>query len=223
MDHRPDLQDPEEDGRSRRARERRLATRESLVQAAAAVFAQDGYLNATPTAIAEQAGVTRATFYQHFPSKAEAFGAVLDDVVARLQDAVRGVDLGPEALPPELQLAANLLRVLDILLEDRALARLLLLEAGKEPLLDDRLRDFHGFVRGMMREALQDGQPAGLVRPLRADLVAHALFGAVQAVMVARLEGQLPQTDRGALARELLQFCLCGVAASDLRMTVLDL
>ena len=213
------------DGRVRRARARRDATRRALVAGSARVFARVGYLATSPQVIAEEAGVTRATFYQHFAAKADAFSAVLDDVVDRLQTAVLGVDLGPQAPTPLQQLTNNLLRVLDILLGDRDLARLLLTEAAAaEPQVQLRAEGFFGSVRAMIRDALLDGREVDLVRPVHADLCAHALLGAVKAVLIARLEeadGQADGQVQSALARELLAFCLCGVASDALRAAVL--
>ena len=212
-----------EDGRRVRARERREATHKALVVAAARAFGETGYLATPIEQICLQSGVTKGTFYEHFASKAEAFGAVLDDLVMQLADAVSGVELGPEAAPPEVQLAANLRRVLDVLLADRAVARLLLVEAGQEPLVGAKVQALHDFARGMMRQALLDGTAAGLVRPLDAELASHALFGAVLGVMAARLDAAsgLHRLPHATLARELLTTCLCGVASVSLRQSVL--
>lgn len=209
------------DGRIVAARARRETTHRKLVEAAGAAFASIGYAGTSPDGIARDAGVTRATFYLHFPTKAAVFKAVLDALVARLSEAVQGVDLTEEAATPAAQLTGNLLRVLDVLLEDRGLARVLLVEApGKEPAVDADLDVFFSHVRGMIREALTDGRPVGLVRPLDVDVCAHALLGAVQGVMVGRLVRDprpLGVRARRELAREILTFALCGVGEPGLR------
>lgn len=233
-----------EDGRRRRARQRRDATHDALVRAATTAFAREGYVRATPASIARWAGVTRATFYQHFRSKADAFTAVLDDLADRLGAAVVGIELGSSADPPEVQLTDNLLRVLDILLDDQDLARLLLIDgAGKEAMLQGHVQTFYAHVHVMLRTALAQGAALGLVRPLTADIVAHALLGAVQAVMTARLaqsplhldsgdagreigRAEIGRADSGPMeraeiARELLDFCLYGVMTAGWRQTVL--
>lgn len=218
----PVVQPVPEDGRRLRARARRQATHHALVSAAATVFGEYGFLAATMDQICAEAGVTRGTFYEHFASKAEVFGAVLDDLVSRLTRAVIGVDLEPDAPPPEIQLTGNLLRVLDVLLADPAVARLLLLEAGQEPQVHGQVRALHDFVRGMIRQALWDGRAVGLVRHLDAEVASHALLGAILAVMAARLESASPlrTLSHTVLARELLATCLCGVADESLRAAV---
>ena len=101
----------QEDGRSRRARERRESTHEALLEASRQAFASEGYGHASPEYIARLAGVSRATFYQHFDTKADAFAAIFDEVLVRLDKAVLGVELRPEDESPEMQLIGNLLRV----------------------------------------------------------------------------------------------------------------
>jgi AcrR family transcriptional regulator len=57
-------------------------THRSLVEATRAVVTETGGFNAE--AVAERAGVAPATFYVYFPSKDEALGAALDDVLHEL-------------------------------------------------------------------------------------------------------------------------------------------
>src|SRR5262249_19242695 len=50
---------------------KRSATRRRLLDAANALFREQGYEGTTAAAIARQAGVTERTFFRYFPSKAE--------------------------------------------------------------------------------------------------------------------------------------------------------
>ena len=162
----PDGND-KEDGRVRRARDRRAHTRQLLVTAARGLFASIGYGDTTPSRIAEVASVTRATFYQHFDGKSDVFAAVMDHLIAQLRDAVIGVDLESIEQTAEQQLFGNFARVLQVLLSDPDYARLLLVEAvGKERVLDGRANAFFGHLIGMIRSALDEGQSAGFVRPV---------------------------------------------------------
>lgn len=54
------------------------ATRVALVDAARAEFTARGYRATTVEAIATAAGFTKGAFYRHFPSKAAAYAAVLE-------------------------------------------------------------------------------------------------------------------------------------------------
>jgi len=61
-----------------RRHERRRATRERIVQAAAALFVRDGYLATTMAGIAAEAGVAVQSLYLIFGSKLEILKAALD-------------------------------------------------------------------------------------------------------------------------------------------------
>lgn len=52
------------------------ATKQQLLDAAAAVFMERGYAGATTKEIARRAGVSEGTIYRHFVDKRELFGAV---------------------------------------------------------------------------------------------------------------------------------------------------
>lgn len=55
-----------------------------LFEAAAAVFARVGYAEASAEAIAREAGMSKATFYEHFANKEEAMIAALDSGSAQM-------------------------------------------------------------------------------------------------------------------------------------------
>ncbi len=59
--------------------DQRLKTRAALLDAAARVFVQRGFLGSSVEAIAEQAGYTRGAFYANFSSKGELFVELLQE------------------------------------------------------------------------------------------------------------------------------------------------
>jgi AcrR family transcriptional regulator len=74
--------------------------RARLFAAAAGVFARTGYADATAEAIAREAGMSKATFYEHFANKEECLLAIFDaagNEVARAMDAGRGLGQGEDA------------------------------------------------------------------------------------------------------------------------------
>jgi AcrR family transcriptional regulator len=58
---------------------RRELQRERLFSAAAAVFARAGYAEASAEAISREAGMSKATFYEHFSNKEDAIVALFDE------------------------------------------------------------------------------------------------------------------------------------------------
>ena len=75
--------------------------REAITRAARTVFGRDGYSRASVDAIAAEAGVSTRTIYNHFESKEQLFGSVLeisaaevaDGFVANVAHGVTGDDL----------------------------------------------------------------------------------------------------------------------------------
>ena len=63
--------------------------RRRLYAAAAAVFARVGYADATAEAIAREAGMSKATFYEHFDNKEECIIALFDAATEAVLEAMR--------------------------------------------------------------------------------------------------------------------------------------
>ena len=78
---------------------RRAATRDRLIDAAVAVFAEKGVLAASVEEICERAGFTRGAFYSNFDSKDDLCVAVLtrkgEDVAAAATEAIALVPVAP--------------------------------------------------------------------------------------------------------------------------------
>jgi AcrR family transcriptional regulator len=81
--------------------------RDRLVLAAVDLFAEHGYDATTVTQIAERAGVTKSTFFRHFPDKRELLVAG-QDALSRL--LTEGVAEAPEGATPLEAVAAGLER-----------------------------------------------------------------------------------------------------------------
>ncbi|MGH1367692.1 MAG: TetR/AcrR family transcriptional regulator [Maritimibacter sp.] len=71
--------------------------REAIMEAAHEVFAEKG-VNAPLDAIAQKAGVGRATFFRHFSDRRELIDALLDREITRLEGIARETPLTDESL-----------------------------------------------------------------------------------------------------------------------------
>jgi AcrR family transcriptional regulator len=75
--------------------------RERLLEAAAQVFAERGYAEASAEAISRAAGMSKATFYEHFSNKEEAILALFDEaarvVMERVGEATQSTEKDPES------------------------------------------------------------------------------------------------------------------------------
>lgn len=75
-------------------------THEQLLKAAAEVFAEQGYENASLRSIASRAGVTSATIYRHFESKADLLLGVVDEAIHAVPISER-LEAGAELAPAD--------------------------------------------------------------------------------------------------------------------------
>ena len=63
----------------RRTKEEAEQTRQDLLDAALTVFSQKGYTATRLEDVARTAGVTRGAIYHHFGSKADLYGALIEE------------------------------------------------------------------------------------------------------------------------------------------------
>src|SRR6476661_6493375 len=81
--------------------------RRRLFAAAAAVFARNGFAEATAEAIAREAGMSKATFYEHFDNKEDCIIALFDAAVAVLVEAMRAAGESHAGQPPVERIQAT--------------------------------------------------------------------------------------------------------------------
>jgi AcrR family transcriptional regulator len=81
--------------------------RERLVVAAVDLFTEQGYDDTTVAEIAERAGVTRSTFFRHFPDKRDVLAAGQETLSRLISD---GITEAPEGTTPLEAVAAGLRR-----------------------------------------------------------------------------------------------------------------
>ena len=105
-------------------------TRQRLLEAAADVFAENGYRNATFRGICERAQANIAAVNYHFQDKQRFYSAVVEHVIEQEKDTVAELQSRVEApAPPEARLQAYIHFTLNCLLGASPPARLLRLLA----------------------------------------------------------------------------------------------
>jgi AcrR family transcriptional regulator len=113
----------------RRQQQRTERTRARLIDAGFQVFLEQGYELASIGAITQRADLGTGTYYLHFRDKRGLYEAGVRQMVLRLRGqwlAERGARKVGGSAPAELSLMVEM--VLESLLSDRKLARLVLLE-----------------------------------------------------------------------------------------------
>jgi AcrR family transcriptional regulator len=152
--------------------------RERLVRAALDLFTEQGYDGTTVSEIAERAGgLTKTTFFRHFPDKREVLFAAGQEIHSQLMaDAIAAA---PDSATPLQAVAAALDAVSATFTDDRRefSARLRAVIAD-----NSELRERAGVKRAALAEAMTDAlHKRGLADPaasLAAELGARAFYQA---------------------------------------------
>ncbi len=159
--------------------------RQQILTVAREVFARRGYHAAKIDEIVASAGIARGTFYLYFEDKRAIFEEIVDRTIARLGLAIVRVDPNDAARTVADQVRDNILRVVRILLEDRATTKILLSDAlGVDPAFDRKLLSFYDEMSSMLEHSLRDGQELGVVvAGGDVRLMAWLLMGALKEAM----------------------------------------
>jgi AcrR family transcriptional regulator len=147
------------DRRTRTARAEGRDGRAALLQAAAEVFAQCGYRDASVDEIAERAGYSKGAIYFHFSGKEGLFFALLEERIDRpMREAIKLLEFAP----PEDDMAAEANRRFVALVHGQRELILLDQEYRSQALRDSRLRARYIKREAKLRTALAEGLQARL-------------------------------------------------------------
>jgi TetR/AcrR family transcriptional regulator, regulator of cefoperazone and chloramphenicol sensitivity len=196
-------------------------TRERILEAAADVFSEKGYRDATVREIVARAEANLAAVNYHFRDKDGLYAEVLERAM-RDAHAKHSIDGGlPGDAPPEARLrafvAGFLHRVTDPGLQSRV-GRLMAREMVDPTSALDRLaerviRPIYGRLVGLVREVSR--MPIS-----RAELAAKSILGQILfykhcAPVIERIDGRAPRGSReiDALADHITRFSIGGIRA----------
>lgn len=196
---------------------RKAELRQQIIDTAFACFADKGYHATGIADIATALGIGHGTFYRYFENKRDIIDHVIDDLAARIIEA-----LGTENAPDAATSLADYRRQLDrigvalhrIFLEDRRVAQLLLFQAtGIDPELTMRLYGLLDTADALTTGYLEHGVELGY---LRADLdaanTAKAVTGMLLAAIVHGMRDPDPESTAG-LAQAIPRLLIDGVRA----------
>jgi AcrR family transcriptional regulator len=136
-----------------------------LFEAAAAVFSRSGYAEASAEAISRQAGMSKATFYEHFANKEECLIALFEHASSRLLEALLTASRGADRAYEERH-RAGLRAILEAVDSNPTMAQAILVETvGAGPriaeLRDTALNDIAQVMYELtVRAAELTGSPA---------------------------------------------------------------
>jgi len=174
-------------------------TRQRLLEAALHVFAEHGYERATIDAIVGEAGFSKGAFYVHFESKEDLFWAMLEERLARQQEAFR------QNLVPGIPLADNVRIVLNGIFglhtQDRLWSTLFMefaAHAARNEKVRQKMAAMYNSWRTFAGEALERARAAGTVRrDLDIEFAVSVVIAVVEGmVLQARLAPESALLDR---------------------------
>lgn len=188
----PDPAPPIPRGRHAPPLEVRLELQQArLFEAAAAVFARVGYAEASAEAISREAGMSKATFYEHFANKEECILALFDAASEQVRAAVGASTESAES--PELRVHQGVRAFLTSLVAFPDHARTLLVEIiGAGPrAMERRDRVLQDFADDIVRENAHAAERFGVPR-LKSPEDAYALVGASVELASRQLRHGIP-------------------------------
>nr|WP_231855951.1 TetR/AcrR family transcriptional regulator [Nocardia cyriacigeorgica] len=177
---------------STRAERRKAELRREIIDTAFVCFAEKGYHATGIADIATHLGIGHGTFYRYFSNKRDIIDHVIDDLAARIIEAL-GTENAPDAATSLDEYREQLDRIgtalTRILIEDRRVAQLLLFHAtGIDDELTERLYGLldtadmltagyleHGVELGYLREDLDTVNTARAVTGMLMAGVVHGL------------------------------------------------
>jgi len=201
------------DLRQRKDAARKAQTRRKLLDAAAAVFARDGFHGPRISDIVGAAGVGQGTFYRYFDSKRAIFDALFDRLLEELLAEFQPMS---EQLPRDLAeyrraSRAVVGRLAAVLERERALVLLLLRQgASIDADFAAKLNRTTDRFAQMARFYLDHAIDRGFARPCDAGLVARGLVGMALHLLERWLDDGLEGCSAEAVVDEMVEFAFAG-------------
>jgi AcrR family transcriptional regulator len=175
---------------------RQQTQRQRLLDAAAAVFARCGFAEASAEAISREAGMSKATFYEHFANKEECILALFDEAATEVMRAMANA-VADDTTSYEARIRANVGSFLEVLTQYPESAQTLLVEIiGAGPRAAER-RDaiLDAFAEGLMRDNARMAERIGAPRFASKD-DAFAIIGAIVELVSRQLRTGVPEDVR---------------------------
>jgi AcrR family transcriptional regulator len=165
-----------------------------LSDAAAAVFARVGYADSTAEAIAREAGMSKATFYEHFSNKEDCIIGLFDRAMDRLIGAMEATRHHNADLTPAQRYAISIRGLLAVIDAFRNHARTLLIEIiGAGPRAMARRDAFLDAIADYIAARNAEDVAAGRSRPLESRDDAYAVVGAALELASRQIRTGVPE------------------------------
>ncbi|MFN0085770.1 MAG: TetR/AcrR family transcriptional regulator [Blastocatellia bacterium] len=185
---------------------------ETILRAAAKVFAQSGYFNAKVADVARAAGIADGTVYLYFKSKEELLTSIFNWAMGEFIGRARG--MLAETADPREKLRRFALLHFSLLEEERDIAIVFQIELRQSTKFMEQFSTTHlATYLQMLREIVEEGQRSGLFRTqMNSTVVAKFLFGALDEMATNWILSHKKQS-LTAMVEPVLDIFLNGVEA----------
>jgi AcrR family transcriptional regulator len=154
--------------------------RSRLLVGAVGAIEEFGYAGTTVAHITARAKVSRRTFYELFEDREACIAALIEDVLALLEDELAGAGL--EGLPWRERVRGGLVVILGFFDREPALARVCVVQAlSSGPRVLARREGILARLAGVLDQGRGEGQRAGECSALTAEGLVGGAFGIVHA------------------------------------------
>jgi TetR/AcrR family fatty acid metabolism transcriptional regulator len=185
----------------------------AIIEAAAAVFARDGFANAKMADVAEEAGIGKGTIYEYFPSKEDLFLDLCRHLVRWPQDKTRFAGDPRDAIKHVIvailesyEKAASFFTILidywSVVVRDKDAKRDLFLAQGE---------GFYDYPRRLVAEVVRAGQTRKVfAKTFAPEKIAQIIIAAIEGLRIQRMLDPR-HVDMEADIKLLTHFVLAGL------------
>jgi AcrR family transcriptional regulator len=202
----------------------KVERRAQLLSRARDVFAKRGYHATKIEDIVAAAKVARGTFYLYFEDKRGVFAELVDRFLARLHLAILRIDPHDASRSVAAQIRENIMRVLTLFLQERAMTKILLTDApGLDADFDRKLQAVYEEVLNLLAESFAEGQELDIVADGDTRVFAYLTVGAIKELLYQAVMRDFGEGSAERLAAEVFAFLCRGcLRIGDERMPVAD-
>jgi AcrR family transcriptional regulator len=187
----------------------KVERRAQLLARARDVFAKRGYHATKIEDIVAAAKVARGTFYLYFEDKRGVFAELVDRFLARLHLAILRIDPHDGSRTVAAQIRENIMRVLTLFLQERAMTKILLTDApGLDADFDRKLQAVYEEVLKLLAESFAEGQELGIVADGDTRVFAYLTVGAIKELLYQAVMRDFGEGSAERLTSEVFGF-LC--------------
>lgn len=191
--------------------------RRDIVDAAFKVFSQRGYHAAGIADIAAELRIGHGTFYRYFENKRDILVHVVNEAAARLMSVMAEDDPKRTSSLTDYRAQTEHIcaRLFTLFAEDRALTRLLFVEAlGADPEMTVMIQQIYRGMAAGTEQYLRNGVEKGFLRQgMDTEVTAQALNGMMIACGMSLLSAEDPATERDRWIRAGTQIMFDGIVA----------